>query len=132
MEYLSRILFYASAYSFITIYNFFFLKKERMINTLFIHFTDISKFGLIEFQIETGLGIICSVLGLLTTAMYYRTEGNRRYVGLSACVSCLLTGKKKTTLKPYDWLYIMLNHTFSIILLYDWDIIKCCSRGDLG
>ena len=75
--------------------------KERMINTFLIHFTDISKFGLIEFQIETGLGIICSVLGLLTTAMYYRTEGNRRYVGLSACVSCLLTGKKNLTLKPY-------------------------------
>ena len=73
-----------------------------MINTLLIHFTDISKFGLIEFQIETGLGIICSVLGLLTTAMYYRTEGNRRYVGLSACVSCLLTGKKTLTFKPYD------------------------------
>lgn len=55
-----------------------------------IHY--VTKFGLLEFQIETGLGIICSVIGLITTALYYRTEGNKRHVGLAACVSCLLTG----------------------------------------
>lgn len=55
-----------------------------------IHY--ITKFGLLEFQIETGLAVVFSVLGVLTTALYYRTQGNKRSMGLAACVSCLLTG----------------------------------------
>lgn len=97
-------------------------KEMAPARIVYKHLGALGKMGLCEYRIETVLGLLMSLIGVIFTGFYKRSFAEKRCHGLTACLSLLLSGSLYAVAVGKTATTIF--HAKAVIAMNNWEMLK--------